>query len=106
MKDYIKNVFDRMDLKQIRAFMLMGSAEEVINPGDNYNLRLQQASDTIYKRVECCYTDSRELNDITNEVADALSAYEDVYMEIGMKAGARLLYQLLLVDNPIDGRQL
>lgn len=40
-----------------------------------------------------------EQNKATADLAQALIVYEAVYMEIGMKAGARLLFQLLHTDD-------
>ena len=94
----INQTFDRMDLKQIRAFLFMG-AEECNNPNEPYDVRLTKASDPLYERINSLYPDTSELTEATNEVSTALSTYQDVYMEIGMKAGARLLHQLLLENG-------
>jgi len=91
----INQTFDRVDLKQIRAFLFMG-AESCNKPDETYDVRLTKASDPLYERINSLYSDAAELTEATNEVSTALSTYQDVYMEIGMKAGARLLHQLLL----------
>jgi len=49
--------------------------------------------------LENQYTNRNERETATSELANALIAYSDVYMELGMKAGARLVYQLLLTDD-------
>lgn len=91
----INQTFDRMDLEQIRAFLLMGF-EECNRQTEPYDVRLSNASDPIYERINSLYPNANELTDATNELSKALSTYQEVYMEIGMKAGARLLHQLLL----------
>ena len=53
----------------------------------------------IYKRLERTYPDETELDNAVADLSQALTVHDDVYMELGMKAGARLLYQLLLTDD-------
>ena len=100
MRNYITDTFARMDLQRIREFMLYGAEQLSREEAEGYNIRLKQASDPIYNRLNGLYPDSRELTEATNELSRALSARDEVYMEIGMKAGARLIYQLLLTDSP------
>ena len=59
MRTYITAMFERMNLQQIREFLLTGTHQDTS--------------------------------------ADDIA---EVHLEIGMKAGARLIYQLLLTDNP------
>jgi hypothetical protein len=47
-------------------------------------------------------SDARELTKATDEISKAISTFQEVYMEIGMKAGARLLYQLMVEDEKKD----
>lgn len=98
MSDYIKDAFGRMNLRQIRSFLLYGTddfAEEV----QPYRDRLKENSNPIYRRLESIYPDGAELDKAAADLSQALTAYEYVYMELGMKAGARLLYHLLLTDD-------
>ena len=44
------------------------------------------------------YPNEKEYDEAANDITDAITAYEDVFLEIGMKAGARLLFQLLYQD--------
>ena len=98
MSDYIKEAFERMNLHQFSNFILYGTddyAEEV----QSYRDKLKQDSDAIYKRLETVYPDEAELDNAVADLSQALTAYEYVYTELGMKAGARLLHQLLLTDD-------
>lgn len=98
MSDYIKEAFERMNLHQFSNFILYGTddyAEEV----QSYRDKLKQDSDAIYKRLETVYPDEAELDNAVADLSQALTAYEYVYMELGMKAGARMLHQLLLTDD-------
>jgi predicted RNA-binding protein with PIN domain len=104
MEKYIKDVFARMDLQHIRAFVLT-SAKELHPQAETYEMRIVQASDPISKRIDSLYSDAKELDKATTELVDALTAYQDVYFEIGVKFGARLVHQLLMSDNFTDRRQ-
>lgn len=98
MSDYIKEAFERMNLHQFSNFILYGTddyAEEV----QSYRDKLKQDSDAIYKRLEMVYPNEAELDNAVADLSQALTAYEYVYMELGMKAGARMLHQLLLTDD-------
>jgi len=98
MSDYIRNAFARMDLWQIRAFILHGTEQR--NPANEpYDVQLKKAADPIYNRINSLYPVQSELTEASNDIAKALSAYEEVYMEIGMKLGAKLVYQLLLSED-------
>jgi hypothetical protein len=96
--DYIKDVYARMDLRKFRSFLLYGQEDfsEDVTP---YREALDQKCNPIYKRLETLYPDSKEFDSASADLSDALTAYQNVYMELGMKAGARLLYQLLLADD-------
>lgn len=97
--DYISKVFERMNIQQIRYFLLYGAEEATI---DNrpYTVRLKSGSEPINKRLASLYPDKKELDNANDDLSKALTAYEKVYMELGMKAGARLAYQLLFSDDP------
>lgn len=96
--DYIKDAFSRMDLQQIRSFFLYGT-EDYTDETRPYKDTLKKESDPIYKRLKSLYPDESELDKAAADLSQALTAYEYVYMELGMKAGARLIYQLLLTDD-------
>jgi hypothetical protein len=98
MGDYIKDAFGRMNLQQIRSFFLYGT-DDFAGDAQPYRDKLKQDSGPIYKRLAGIYPDGAELDAATADLSQALSAYEYVYMELGMKAGARLLYHLLLTND-------
>jgi hypothetical protein len=100
--DYIKDTFTRMDLRKLRSFLLYGS-EDFSEDVTSYRETLNQRCDPIYKRLEGIYPDSKEFDSASADLSDALTAYQNVYMELGMKAGAQLLYQLLLSDDQPEG---
>lgn len=98
MGDYIKEAFERMNLHQFSNFILYGT-DDLAEEAQPYRDKLKQDSDPIYKRLENIYTDETELDNAVADLSHALTAYEYVYTELGMKAGARLLHQLLLTDD-------
>ncbi len=98
MTDFVKEAFARMNLPQIRSFLLCGT-DEFSEPAQPYREALKQASDPIYRRLESLYPDGGELDSANADLSVALSAHQDIFMELGMKAGARLLYHLLLTDD-------
>lgn len=98
MNDYIKDTFGRMNLHQFRSFILYGTddfAEEV----QPYRDKLKKDCDPIYKRLDSLYPNDTERDEAAADLSQALTAYEYVYMELGMKAGARMLHQLLLTND-------
>lgn len=98
--DFVKDAFARMDLRQVRHFLIYGTDGFDLH-GQPYAERLKIGSDAIFNRLKCLCPDERERSKVSADLSNALTAYEGVYMEFGMKAGARLAYQLLIeVDQP------
>ena len=98
MSDYIKDTFARMDLRQSISFLLYGT-DDFAEETHPYKETLEKGCAPIYKRLESIYPDGPELDEATGELSHALTTYEYVYMELGMKAGARLLHQLLIESD-------
>jgi hypothetical protein len=84
MRDYIKTAFTRMNLHQIRAFILYGTEQKIFDDM-SYKEKLEKSTEPLNNRINSLYSTSSELTSATNDIAKALSAYEEVYMEIGMK---------------------
>ena len=96
--DYIREAVVRANIQDIRAFLLCG-VEEYIYRDETYVTWLKKECNPIYKRLEALCTDEKKLDEAVNDLSQALTAYQSVYMEIGMKAGARLSYQLFFTDT-------
>lgn len=96
--DYIKEAFGRMNLRQLRSFLLYGT-DDFAEGTQPYRDTLKKECDPIYRRLESIYPDGPERDEATADLSQALTAYEYVYMELGMKAGARLLYHLLIEND-------
>lgn len=97
--NYITELFNKMDLQHIREFMIYGTKAQEIEI-ESFDERLKIGGDPIYNRLRSLYQDSSEFDKAASDLSQALAAHDAVYMEIGMRAGARLVYQLLLSDNP------
>ena len=98
MGDYIKEAIARTNIQDIREFLLEG-VEEYTYRDKPYDIWIKKECDPIYKRLEALYPDGDKRDEAAAELSQALTAYQSVYMEVGMKAGARLIYQLLLTDD-------
>jgi len=97
---YISDALARTDLRQIRAFIIQG-AEDINVKDEPYKVRLEQCDNAILKRLESIYTDEAELDKAYGDLSVATSVHQEVYMELGMKIGARLLYQLLISEEGV-----
>ena len=95
---YIKELFTRIDLQQIREFLLSGLDLIEIDKR-TYAERLEKESQNINKWLKDNTKDDDELDEVYSELSDATQAYTEVFLEIGMTAGARLLFQLLYQDE-------
>ena len=96
---YINQIFERADIQQIREFLLLGL--ELAEPPDKrpYGERLEEGSLHITNRLKNISKNDDELDELYFELGESTEAYKNVFLEIGMKAGARLLFQLLHEDK-------
>ena len=65
----------------------------------SYEAWLKKECDPIYKRLEALYPTEDSRNEAEANLSQALSAYQSVYTELGMKIGAKLVYQLLVSEE-------
>ena len=92
--DHLNNILERADLRQIRAFLLHG-VEGLENEANSSAQRLREESQPIYARLEKLYSGEAALDEAIADLARALAAYEETYLELGVKVGARLARELL-----------
>ena len=95
---YIKEMFARADIQQIREFLISGLDLDDLDK-KTYGERLEKESASIVKRIKSIAKDENELDEIYSEFSGATDEYMQVFTEIGMKIGARLLFQLLLENE-------
>ena len=93
-----KEIFSRMDIQQIRSFVLNGvDSMEMYNC--TYDERLEKGNALMIKRLKKLYKNEDKFSDATDDLCYALLVNSEIYTEIGMKIGARLLLQLLYEND-------
>lgn len=99
MKINTKEIFERMDLQHIINFILYGY--QISEPYNiTYEQRLSEGYFSMLQRLKSLYKeDETELENSTDEFNTALIINSQVFTEIGMKAGAQLIFQLLRQDD-------
>jgi len=98
--DDFKDILERADIQHIREFILNGH-EETVKTKQSYHERITEHSRAIYRRMEKTFPDETELDAVIAELSRVFRDYETVYTEIGMKIGARILYQLLCQNEEV-----
>ena len=87
---YIAEIFERADIQQIREFLLNGAELPEISPKPY----AQRLSDDMEKALAMLRTYFPESYDTMEQsLVQANQAYQDVYMEIGLQVGFRLVMQ-------------
>jgi hypothetical protein len=102
MSDYIEQTFNRADLQIIRGFLLNDIGDENDIDRRPYKQRIDEDSEPMRSFLESTYPDGEKRDAVFADISQAITAYQDVYFEIGLKCGARLLYQLLFERQPTD----
>jgi hypothetical protein len=92
--DDITAALERAQLHRFRSYLLYGT-EEYGKPITSYRKALETGSTPINQRLADLCPDSVDRDHAAAELTDALTVYQDVFMELGMKVGARLVFQLL-----------
>ena len=88
----ISAIFRRADIRQIRSFLLYGT-EEVHTDPRPYAERIESACWAVSDRLRADYPDEEALEAVLQPIYGYASAVEEVYMEIGLQAGAMLAAQ-------------
>lgn len=90
--NYMDRIFMRADIQQIREFLLHGV--ECGTDPRSYKERTESAGKRVTDRLRKAYPDPKEYEEMTDLVYSYVSAVEEVYMEIGLQAGAILAAQV------------
>jgi len=102
IKVNVEEIMSRANLTQIRSFIFEARSDPIGHEFDQltHDQRLYESSILLTERLEKLYKDNaNELQDAMLEYIAAMRAHSNVYAELGMKAGARILFQLLLEDD-------
>lgn len=103
-RDYNK-IIKRANIQELRSLFLDGvDLESWRKEPDmqNYEERLSKGEKPLIEFVKTCYPDGEKRDVVLDLISEALLANQEVYTELGMKIGARLIYELLLC-NPQKG---
>jgi len=90
---YITKIFERLDLQQIREFLLYGTECAKVSEED-YKQRLETVRSHVSEVIDN-FPGEVEKEKVEDSIYDYVNVTQDVYMEIGMKCGAVLAMQLL-----------
>jgi len=97
-----KNIFKRVDLRQICSFILF--REETIPQVESYEEQLDKAKSLAYDVLKNVSEGTIDISTARGDLSEAFEIYEETCTEIGMKLGARMLFQLLHKDDNPDAK--
>lgn len=95
--DSIDEIFARANLQQISEFLLHGG--DCVPDPRPYWERTEGALNRVIDRLFADYPNRAEFEEISELVYECASAFEAVYMEIGVQAGALLSAQVCSARN-------
>lgn len=90
----ITDIYERLSVGQLREFLLYGTENGEYSGKCDYQ-RLEDARRRAVTPLRQKYPDPEEFETITGEIYQYASQVQDVYMEIGMRCGAKLIVNLL-----------
>ena len=93
-----KEIIDRVNIQEIRSFMLDGIDlsswnEKLIE--NSYEDRLQKGEDPLWALIEPLFPDGDKKNEIYDLISEAIITNQEVYTELGIRLGANLIFELL-----------
>ncbi|MCQ5130994.1 hypothetical protein NE562_15115 [Butyricicoccus faecihominis] len=96
MLDYIEQTFNRANLQVVRGLLINDIGDLNSIDKRRYKQKIDEDSAPMWRYLETTYPDRAKLDAVFMDISKAITAYQDVYFEIGLKCGARLLHQLLM----------
>jgi hypothetical protein len=102
MEINIQEIMNRANLLYVRSFIFEENPDPIWTEIEclTYQQRLDESSILLKERLRKLYSEDKNmLSNAMSEYTAAVQAYRDVYAEVGMKVGARLLFQLLFKDD-------
>lgn len=91
---YISEIFDRLDIQNIREFLLHGVECLAIDPM-GYEERIETAEKEVKEQICRKYPDLQDDEELMDSVLSYGSKTEDAYMEIGLQCGFIIAIRLL-----------
>lgn len=93
MKEYLKEYLQRANLHQIGSFLTSGM--ESLEASSDYAQCIDTAWDDVSAQLDEQIADKRIRDDVRTLIFAYANAIEAAYLTLGLKAGARLLLELL-----------
>lgn len=100
----IDEIFKRADIRQIREFLLYGTAE-LNTDRRTCKERLESMQKRMTVRLREKYTDTEEYGEITELLFEYIGTVEAVYTEIGLQVGTILTAQIVQNFKTASGRE-
>jgi len=100
---HVDEALKRTHIQHIREFIFYGLEATKIDNAAHKD-RLRNSTSSMYSRLQKLYPDKDEQEDAINDFNHALSVYSDVYIEIGIRIGAKLLHELLLSNTAPESK--
>lgn len=94
----VKELFNRANLHQLSHFLINGSESEE-RKILSYEARLHKAGTGILQKMRTLGLDDNKYEEITSDIFQAFKVYEEVHTELGIKAGARIIFQIFCEDE-------
>ena len=94
----LKEIMGRTDIRAVSSYLLNGIGE----PGEldtrPYQQRVEEDESLIFQCLQKLCPNEDKLSEVADLLNTALTTSQEVYFEVGIKAGARLSSQLLQGD--------
>ena len=100
-----EQMLKRVHVQQLRSFFIDGvDLDNWYESEDNrpYEQRRQEEERSIWELLEKTFPDGAALDEAAGKLSRALVVNQSVFMEIGIRAGAILMFELLR-ENPGGG---
>ena len=95
----LNDILKLANIQELRSFLLEGvELSEAPDPRP-YAKRIREDENRLYQFLRDTFPEKADAEHACDIAGDALSSFSDAYMEIGILAGARLLYALLIDDS-------
>ena len=95
----LNDILKLANIQELRSFLLEGVELSDAPDPRPYAKRIREDENRLYQFLHDAFKDRTD-EDLACEIAgNALNTFSDAYMEIGILAGARLLYALLIDDS-------
>ena len=96
----MQEILKKADVWGLRSYLLQDQPLPNCDFVD-YKTYIEKTEKPVFLLLEQVFDDAKELDKATDMVSRALSAREDVYFEMGLRAGAKILYELLFRDEGV-----